>query len=135
MVLSLSWGDEMIQPSRVRGVFDYTAFLDVACHKHWTLFEAFFHTERIAHDESSQITRQALAPDERLWKKAVQNLSLGRSDQENLMILSKLAREEGIEALRVMMPYALDAQQLHEIETLGCHATQRVEVDELLIEW
>lgn len=125
----------MIQPSRVLGVFDYTAFLDVACHKHWTIFEAFFHTEHVAHDDASQMTCQELAPDERLWKKALQNLSLGRSDQENLMILSKLARAEGINALQVMMPYALDAQQLREIETLGCHATQVVEADELLIEW
>ncbi|KUI99329.1 hypothetical protein [Vibrio sp. MEBiC08052] len=125
----------MIQPTRVRGVFDYTAFLDVACHKHWTIFEAFFHTEYVVHDETSQMTCQELAPDERLWRKALQSLSLGRSDQENLMILSKLAKEEGINALQVMMPYALDAQQLHEIETLGCHAIQLVESDELLIEW
>ncbi|WP_038178354.1 hypothetical protein [Vibrio rhizosphaerae] len=125
----------MIQPTRIRGVFDYTAFLDVACHKHWTLFEVFFHTEPNEQDEATQMTRQALATDERLWKKALQCLSLGRSDQENLMILSKLARAEGIEALHVMMPYALDAQQLHEIETLGCHATQMTEADEVLIEW
>ncbi|SJN56691.1 hypothetical protein VR7878_01908 [Vibrio ruber DSM 16370] len=125
----------MIQPSRVRGVFDYTAFLDAACHKQWTLFEVFFHIEHIVHDETPQMAGQRLAPDERLWKKALQNLSLGRSDQENLMILSKLAKAEGINTLQVMMPYALDTQQLHEIERLGCHATQMTEADELLIEW
>ncbi|MDW6003804.1 hypothetical protein [Vibrio mangrovi] len=125
----------MDQPTRVSGVFDYTAFLDVSCHKKWTLFEAFFHIEHSPHDESSETMCQRLAPDERLWKKALQNLSLGRSDEENLMILSKLAKAEGIDVLKVMMPYPLDYQQLEAIESIGCHTIQVTQEDELLIEW
>ncbi|EEX41922.1 hypothetical protein VFA_001762 [Vibrio furnissii CIP 102972] len=57
--------------------------------------------------------------EERLWDMALQRLSSRRSDESNLVTLVKLAKLEGIEELKLVMPYSLDPEQIAAIQTRG----------------
>lgn len=55
-------------------------------------------------------------PEDRLWDAALKNMSSRRSDESNLVTLLKLAKLEGIDELKVVMPYALEPTQIDFIQ-------------------
>ncbi|MEZ8823177.1 transporter [Vibrio amylolyticus] len=97
-------------------VFDYTSFLGASCTKKWTFLEAM---SSIAPAFSERFGKTPEIPDsaeERLWVSALQLLSPSYSDEMNLLTLVELAKEEGIEHLKVVMPYSLEQDQLDAIQ-------------------
>lgn len=56
-------------------------------------------------------------PEDRLWDAALKSMSSRKSDESNLVRLTQLAKHEGINELRVVMPYSLDVQQIEYIES------------------
>ncbi|MDB1123945.1 transporter [Vibrio algarum] len=114
-------------------VFDYTSFLGASCKKKWTFIEAFGSFAPIFSTVWKSNIDDARKPDDRLWDKAINNLSAQSSDESNLISLVNLAKREGIEELRLMMPYELDETQ---IETIVEHTNAQIRhsaQDEFLI--
>lgn len=56
-------------------------------------------------------------PEDRLWDAALKSMSSRQSDESNLVRLTQLAKHEGINELRVVMPYSLDSKQIEYIES------------------
>ncbi|WP_093272290.1 transporter [Vibrio xiamenensis] len=93
-------------------LFDYTSFLAASCKKKWTFMEALNSVAPIfsvAWNESIKPTQTA---EERLWQEAMQALSPSHSDEANLVALVSIAKQQGIDELRLVMPYSLEPEQL-----------------------
>ncbi len=73
------------------------------------------------------------SPDERLWEVALTRLSSRHSDESNLVTLVKLAKLEGIEEIRLVMPYALDEQQIDVIQNQSNSDIKVGKQDEFII--
>ncbi|MEZ9856656.1 transporter, partial [Vibrio breoganii] len=55
-------------------------------------------------------------PEDRLWQMALKSMSTRKSDESNIVTLLKLAKLEGINELKVVMPYSLEEEQIEYIE-------------------
>ncbi|MDN3610257.1 transporter [Vibrio ostreicida] len=107
----------MEHPENKSVVFDYTSFLGASCTKKWTFLEAF--STLIPKINLTWHYPQApcLAIEERLWARAMHELSAHHSDESNLLILMQLARNEGIDELTLVMPYPLDPEQITTLQS------------------
>lgn len=118
---------------RISAVFDYTTFLGVSCTKKWTFVEAVGSFAPIFGIAWLDVIKEEQSPQDRLWDVALKRLSTRRSDESNLITLVKLAKQEGIEELTLVMPYALDEQQLTAIQSKSAAQIESTNQDEFLI--
>lgn len=125
-------GDKVEKP-RISAVFDYTTFLGASCTKKWTFVEAISSFSPLFGVVWLDAIKAEQSPQERLWDIALKRLSTRRSDESNVITLVNLAKQQGIEELTLVMPYALDEQQLITIQTKSAARIESTEQDELLI--
>ena len=97
-------------------VFDYTSFLGASCTKTWTFVEALRALAPTLTQKLSGTEQPRMSAEERLWASALQSLSPSYSDEVNLLTLVELAKEEGIDQLKVVMPYSLEKEQIEAIQ-------------------
>ncbi len=97
--------------------FDYTSFLGTTPSKKWNFSDAFATIAPIFGLAWKQNVAELSKPEERLWQAAFKTLSSLHSDESNLIQLTRLAKDEGIDELRVVMPYSLDSKQIEYIES------------------
>ncbi|MFA0085664.1 transporter [Vibrio sp. 10N.261.51.F12] len=96
--------------------FDYTSFLGASCNKKWTFLEALSSVAPVFGEAWKASTKDSSDVDSRLWDEALKALSTRQSDELNLIRLIRLARQENIECLKVVMPYPLDDNQIDVIQ-------------------
>lgn len=116
-MLPIVSGDRMEKQQRICAVFDYTTFLGASCSKKWTFSEALKSFAPVFGTVWHDTVKSGQSPDQRLWDIALTRLSSRHSDESNLVTLVKIAKLEGIEEIRLVMPYALDEQQINVIQT------------------
>ncbi|CAM2834678.1 transporter [Vibrio mytili] len=115
--------------------FDYTSFLGATASKKWTFFEAFATIAPIFGLMWKKNIQDSINPEERLWEAALKSLSSRQSDESNLVCLTRLAQDEGVRELRIVMPYALDAKQIEYIENRSHLKVDTTEQDILNIKF
>ncbi|MBD0786857.1 transporter [Vibrio sp. Y2-5] len=116
-VLPIMSGNRMDKPQRICAVFDYTTFLGTSSSKKWTFSEALKSFAPVFGTVWNESVKERMSPEDRLWEIALKRLSSNHSDESNLIELVKLAKREGIEEIKLVMPYALDEQQLESIQS------------------
>lgn len=112
---ALLLGGKMEKKETISAEFDYTSFLGASCKKKWTFVEAFASFAPVFSLVWNNNIDEAREPEDRLWQQAFNSLSAQSSDESNLISLVKLAKHEGIDELRLMMPYELDEAQIEKI--------------------
>ncbi|MBT2959349.1 transporter [Vibrio anguillarum] len=123
----------MNKQERRRVVFDYTTFLGASCKKKWTFLEAMTSFAPIFGTVWKDSIKELSSPEDRLWEMALKSLSTRRSDEANLISLVRLAKLEGIEELKLVMPYALDSEQIQLIQNKSQSLIKNTKPDEFLI--
>ncbi|MCG3721942.1 transporter [Vibrio cincinnatiensis] len=123
----------MDQLQRVAVVFDYTNFLGVSCRKKWTFSEALLSFTPIFGTVWQDTVKLSQTQEERLWDMALRRLSSRRSDEANLITLLKLAKSEGIDELKLVMPYPLEPEQITLIQEKSASQIKVLEMDEFMI--
>ncbi|AQP36354.1 MULTISPECIES: hypothetical protein [Vibrio] len=118
---------------RRRVVFDYTTFLGASCNKKWTFLEAMTSFAPIFGTVWKDSIKELSSPEDRLWEMALKSLSTRRSDEANLISLVRLAKLEGIEELKLVMPYALDSEQIQLIQNKSQSLIKNTKPDEFII--
>lgn len=118
---------------RTRVVFDYTTFLGASCNKKWTFLEAMTSFAPIFGTVWKNSIKELSSPEDRLWEMALKSLSTRRSDEANLISLVRLAKLEGIEELKLVMPYALDSEQIQLIQNKSQSLIKNTKPDEFII--
>lgn len=115
-------------------VFDYTSFLGISSQQKWTFADAlhYFSSSEEA-DVNKENSTDSCELEGRLWKKAINVLSSRKSDESNLLALIDIARAEGIEELKLLMPYDLDPEQLLAIKKHTKELVDDRDHDELFI--
>ncbi|ASW80767.1 transporter [Vibrio anguillarum] len=126
-------GDKMNTQERTRVVFDYTTFLGASCNKKWTFLEAMTSFAPIFGTVWKDSIKELSSPEDRLWEMALKSLSTRRSDEANLISLVRLAKLEGIEELKLVMPYALDSEQIQLIQNKSQSLIKNTKPDEFII--
>ncbi|PTO54258.1 transporter [Vibrio splendidus] len=96
--------------------FDYTTFLGASCSKKWTFLEALTTIAPVFSTVWRDSIKELASPEDRLWQMALKSMSTRKSDESNIVTLLKLARLEGINELKVVMPYSLEEEQIEYIE-------------------
>ncbi|TXZ05741.1 transporter [Vibrio mimicus] len=122
-----------MEKTRISAVFDYTTFLGASCTKKWTFAEAISSFAPVFRIAWLDTIKEQQSPQERLWDVALKKLSTRRSDESNLITLVKLAKQEGIDELTLVMPYALDEQQLTAIQVKSAAQIESTNQEEFLI--
>ncbi|WP_176429678.1 transporter [Vibrio sp. V12_P9A6T4] len=118
---------------RTRVLFDYTTFLGASCNKKWTFLEAMTSFAPIFGTVWKDSIKELSSPEDRLWEMALKSLSTRRSDEANLISLVRLAKLEGIEELKLVMPYALDSEQIQLIQNKSQSLIKNTKPDEFII--
>ncbi|MGO2321044.1 MAG: transporter, partial [Vibrio toranzoniae] len=85
--------------------FDYTTFLGASCSKKWTFLEALTTIAPVFSTVWRDSIKELASPEDRLWQMALKSMSTRKSDESNIVTLLKLAKLEGINELKVVMPY------------------------------
>lgn len=116
-------------------VFDYTSFLGASCSKKWTFLEAMSTFAPIFSLMWKNTIKETLSVEDRLWDQAMKSLSANRSDEANIITLLQLAKIEGIEELKVVMPYELDTEQLERVRLKAAVDISPLAQDELIIKF
>lgn len=116
-------------------VFDYTSFLGASCSKKWTFLEAMSTFAPIFSLMWKNTIKETLSVEDRLWDQAMKSLSANRSDEANIITLLQLAKIEGIEELKVVMPYELDTEQLERVRLKASVDISPLAQDELIIKF
>ncbi|WP_299015081.1 hypothetical protein [uncultured Photobacterium sp.] len=105
-------------------VFDYTSFLSASCKHRMTFFDALKALIPAFEVSWTSSLPSGLTESEKLQMQALKVLSTNVSDSSNLIRLLRLARAEKILELVIALPYALDEDQLDQIEQkAGCRIT------------
>lgn len=97
--------------------FDYTTFLGASCSKKWTFLEALTTIAPVFSTVWRDSIKELASPEDRLWQMALKSMSTRKSDESNIVTLLKLAKLEGINELKVVMPYSLEEEQIEYIES------------------
>ncbi|MDN3613849.1 MAG: transporter [Vibrio gallaecicus] len=97
--------------------FDYTTFLGASCNKKWTFLEALTTIAPVFSTVWRDSIKELSTPEDRLWQMALKSMSSRKSDESNIVTLLKLAKLEGINELKVVMPYSLEDEQIEYIES------------------
>lgn len=116
-------------------VFDYTSFLGASCSKKWTFLEAMSTFAPIFSLAWKNTIKETISVEDRLWDQAMKSLSANRSDESNIVTLLQLAQTEGIEELKLVMPYELDAEQLEKVRSKINVEISSLSQDELMIKF
>ncbi|WP_428772415.1 transporter [Vibrio sp.] len=98
--------------------FDYTSFLGANCRKKWTFLEAITSFSPVFGTVWKDTIKDTQSVEDRLWDHAMKSLSAQHTDEANLMALIRLAKLEGIEEIKLVMPYTLDSEQIELIERM-----------------
>ncbi|MBF9000107.1 MULTISPECIES: transporter [Vibrio] len=106
----------MDKQSKIRATFDYTSFLGASCTKKLTFAEVLGSFSPMAGEALKGAIGKEKSAEERLWDIAMDRLSSRRSDESNLINLIRFAHKEGIDEIRLIMPYALEEGQIKVIE-------------------
>ncbi|RQW63395.1 transporter [Vibrio viridaestus] len=114
-------------------VFDYTTFLGTSSQKKWTFVDAFHFFSASDELEQNPDDSEQNELEVRLWTKALNVLSSRKSDEANLLALISIAKSEGIEELKLLMPYDLEPDQLTSIRKHSKDIVSDSEHDELFI--
>ena len=114
-------------------VFDYTSFLGASCSKKWTFLEAMSTFAPIFSLAWKNTIKDTLSVEDRLWDQAMKSLSANRSDESNIATLLQLAKSEGVEELKLVMPYELDVELLERLKTKSKADITLLSQDELII--
>ncbi|MEL7290703.1 MAG: transporter [Pseudomonadota bacterium] len=114
-------------------VFDYTSFLGASCSKKWTFLEAMSTFAPIFSLAWKNTIKESTNVEDRLWQQAMNSLSANRSDESNILTLLELARFEGVEELKLVMPYELDSEQLERMRSKSGVMISPLTQDELMI--
>ncbi len=114
-------------------VFDYTSFLGESCSQKWTFIDALSSIAPVFSTVWDEATKDVSDPNARLWEMAMKSLSSRRSDESNLVTLIKIARHENIERVQLMMPYALEPEQIEVIQAKTKAKIVRLQADDFLI--
>ncbi|UPQ89002.1 transporter [Vibrio sinaloensis] len=114
-------------------VFDYTSFLGASCSKKWTFLEAMSTFAPIFSLAWKNTIKESTNVEDRLWQQAMNSLSANRSDESNILTLLELARFEGVEELKLVMPYELDSEQLERMRSKSGVMISPLTQDELII--
>lgn len=116
-------------------VFDYTSFLGASCSKKWTFLEAMSTFAPIFSLAWKNTIKETISVEDRLWDQAMKSLSANRSDESNIVTLLQLAQTEGIEELKLVMPYELEAEQLEKVRSKINVEICSLSQDELMIKF
>ncbi|EEX92598.1 hypothetical protein VIOR3934_04844 [Vibrio orientalis CIP 102891 = ATCC 33934] len=116
-------------------VFDYTSFLGASCSKKWTFLEAMSTFAPIFSLAWKNTIKETISVEDRLWDQAMKSLSANRSDESNIVTLLQLAQTEGIEELKLVMPYELEAEQLEKVRSKINVEISSLSQDELMIKF
>lgn len=114
-------------------VFDYTSFLGASCSKKWTFLEAMSTFAPIFSLAWKSTIKEAVSAEDCLWDQAMKSLSVSRSDESNILTLMQLARSEGIEELKLVMPYELEREQIEKLRNRSNTHIESHQQDELII--
>jgi hypothetical protein len=114
-------------------VFDYTSFLGASCSKKWTFLEAMSTFAPIFSLAWKSTIKETVSAEDRLWDQAMKSLSASRSDESNILTLMQLARSEGIEELKLVMPYELELEQIEKLRARSNTQIESHQQDELII--
>ncbi|WCP65973.1 transporter [Vibrio tubiashii] len=114
-------------------VFDYTSFLGASCSKKWTFLEAMSTFAPIFSLAWKNTIKDTLSVEDRLWDQAMKSLSANRSDESNIATLLQLAKSEGVEELKLVMPYELDVELLERLKAKSKADIKPLSQDELFI--
>jgi len=114
-------------------VFDYTSFLGASCNKKWTFLEAMSTFAPIFSLAWKDTIKETLSVEDRLWDQAMKSLSANRSDESNILTLLQLAKIEGVEELKIVMPYELEIDLLERVKAKSKTDIQTLSQDELII--
>jgi hypothetical protein len=107
----------MDKQAETRVEFDYTTFLGASCSKKWTFLEALTTIAPVFSTVWRDSIKELGTPEDRLWQMALKSMSTRKSDESNIVTLLKLAKLEGINELKVVMPYSLEEEQIEYIES------------------
>ena len=91
-------------------------FLGLSCTTRWNFSEILASFAPIFSAVWQDTVKQSKTHEEQLWDLAFSTLSSRRSDEVNLIALLKLAKSEGVEELKLIMPYALEPSQIVLLE-------------------
>ncbi|KGY12169.1 transporter [Vibrio tubiashii] len=119
--------------SKTSVVFDYTSFLGASCNKKWTFLEAMSTFAPIFSLAWKNTIKDTLTVEDRLWDQAMKSLSANRSDESNILTLLELAKYEGVEELKLVMPYELDIESIERVKAKSNADIQVSSQDELFI--
>lgn len=119
--------------SKTSVVFDYTSFLGASCNKKWTFLEAMSTFAPIFSLVWKDSIKETLTVEDRLWDQAMKSLSANRSDESNILTLLELAKYEGVEELKLVMPYELDLESIERVKAKSQADIQVSSQDELFI--
>ncbi len=114
-------------------VFDYTSFLGASCSKKWTFLEAMTTFAPIFSFAWKDAIKEGDSVEDRLWEQAMKSLSASRSDEANIITLLKLAKYEGIQELKLVMPYELEQEQLDVVQRNSKVNIDSAQQDQLII--
>jgi hypothetical protein len=128
-------GDDMEHLGKTSVVFDYTSFLGASCSKKWTFLEAMSTFAPIFSLAWKNTIKETISVEDRLWDQAMKSLSANRSDESNIVTLLQLAQTEGIEELKLVMPYELEAEQLEKVRSKINVEICSLSQDELMIKF
>ncbi len=100
-------------------IFDYTHFLSLLCRQKWTFID--FIQSLVPSFEMNITTNisSKISPAEKLHKEALKVLSSSASDTQNIIRLLFLSRNEGIQCFVLLLPFALESEQINLIERKG----------------
>ncbi|WP_117235414.1 transporter [Vibrio maerlii] len=107
-------------------IFDYGSFLGTNASKKWTFVDALVSFAPIFGTVWKSTIEAESAPENKLWEKAQNIMSLRHSDEKNITKLCRLAKKQGIAHFRLQMPYSLDNEQIEFIES-HCDAVVKPE--------
>lgn len=100
-------------------IFDYTHFLSLLCNQKWTFIDVFKNFIPSFELNIKTGISSRISPTEKLHQQALKVLSSSASDTQNIIRLLLLSRNEGIKSVLLLLPFALEEEQLKKIEKKG----------------
>ncbi|WP_305817716.1 hypothetical protein [Photobacterium leiognathi] len=100
-------------------IFDYTHFLSLLCRQKWTFIDFIQSLVPSFEMNIKSNISSPISPAEKLHKEALKVLSSSASDTQNIIRLLFLSRNEDIQGFVLLLPFALEPEQVKLIERKG----------------
>ncbi|PQJ67008.1 hypothetical protein [Photobacterium angustum] len=100
-------------------IFDYTHFLSLLCNQKWTFIDVVKNIIPSFELNIKKGVYSQISPAEKLHQQALKVLSSSASDTQNIIRLLLLSRNEDIKSILLLLPFALEEEQLRKIEKKG----------------